>query len=115
MEILHNIFLLLHFIGFAALFGGAFVQLKGPKRVINPAMWHGALTMLVSGLLLVLSLEMFLAQGAVNHMKVGIKLLVLVAIFVLVLLNRKKESVTDGAFWGIFALTLLNAGIAVFW
>ncbi|MDO5676303.1 MAG: hypothetical protein Q4G35_02210 [Propionibacteriaceae bacterium] len=114
MGILHNIFLLFHFIGFAALFGGAFAQLKGAKRIINPAMWHGALTMLVSGLLLVTSLELF-TDGPVNHMKVGIKLLVLIVIFVLVLMNKKKNPVPDGAFWGIFALTLLNAGIAVFW
>ncbi|WP_040282977.1 hypothetical protein [Tessaracoccus massiliensis] len=113
MDILHNIFLLLHFVGFAALFGGAFVQLKGPKRVVNPAMWHGALTMLITGILLVGSLEM--GDGTVNHVKVGIKLLLLIVIFVLVLMNRKKDKVDDGPFWGIFALTLLNAGIAVFW
>ena len=113
MDILHNIFLLLHFIGFAALFGGAFVQLKGAKK-INAAMWHGALTMLISGLLLVTSLEIF-GDGPVNHMKVGLKLLVLIVIFVLVLMNKKKEAVADGAFWGIFGLTLLNAAIAVFW
>lgn len=113
MDILHNIILLLHFVGFAALFGGAFVQMKGPKRVINPAMWHGALTMLITGLLLVTSLEM--GDGTVNHIKVGLKLLLLIAIFVLVLMNRKKDTVADGPFWGIFALTLINAGIAVFW
>ena len=77
-------------------------------------MWHGALTMLISGLLLVTSLEIF-GDGPVNHMKVGLKLLVLIVIFVLVLMNKKKEAVADGAFWGIFGLTLLNAAIAVFW
>ena len=112
MDILHNVILLLHFVGFAALFGGAFVQLKGPSRSVNPAMWHGALTMLVTGLLLVTSLE--LGDGTVNHMKVGIKLLVLVVIFALVLSNKKKETVENGAFWAIFGLTLLNAAIAVF-
>ncbi len=30
MDFLYNIFVLLHFVGFAALFGGAFVQMKGP-------------------------------------------------------------------------------------
>ncbi|MCG6568744.1 hypothetical protein [Tessaracoccus sp. ZS01] len=113
MEIVHGIFFLLHLIGFAALFGGAFVQLKGPHRMVNPAMFHGALTMLISGLALVGILEM--GDGHVNNIKIGIKLLVLIAIFVLVLINRKKGQVAPGHFWGIFALTLLNAGIAVFW
>ncbi len=112
MEILHQLVLLLHFIGFAALFGGAFTQLKGPRRV-NAAMVHGAWTQLVTGLLLVAFLEM--GDGDVNHMKVGVKLLVLVGIVVLVLLNKKKEVLADGIFFGILGLTVLNAAIAVMW
>lgn len=112
MELLRDLLLLLHFIGFAALFGGAFVQMKGPKRVVNPAMWHGALTMLVTGILLVGVREM--ADMDVNHIKIGIKLLVMVVVFVLVLLQRKKEAVAPGMFFAIFGLTLLNAAVAVF-
>lgn len=116
MEILFKLSLLLHFIGFAALFGGAFVQAKGPQRLINPAMWHGALTMLVSGLLLTTFWELgSFREADPNHMKIGIKLAVMIAIFVLVLINRKKERVSDGIFWGIFGLTALNAILAIFW
>lgn len=113
MEILLNAFILLHFIGFAALFGGAFVQMKGPKRVVNSAMFHGALTQLVTGIVLVVINEF--GADPVNHMKVGIKLVVLIVIMVLVVMNRKKDTVMDGVFWSIFALTLANAAIAVFW
>ncbi|GAB3820056.1 hypothetical protein GCM10028820_25060 [Tessaracoccus terricola] len=113
MEIVSNLFLFLHLVGFAALFGGAFVQLKGPDRKINAAMFHGALTQLVTGLVLVGLAEM--GDGEPNHMKIGIKSLVLVVILVLVLVNKKKDKLADGTYWGIFALTLLNAGIAVFW
>lgn len=112
MEILHNLVLLLHFVGFAALFGGAFVQIKGPERAINAAMFHGSLTQLITGLLLVVFLEF--GDADVNHMKVGIKLLFLIVIMVLVFVQRKKETVPNGVFWGIFALTLVNAGVAVF-
>ncbi len=113
MDIVYTVFVFLHLIGFAALFGGAFTQLKGPKRVVNPAMLHGALTQLVTGVVLLGLQEM--GDDPVNHMKLGIKFLVLVVIMVLVLLNRKKVSVPDGAFWGIFVLTLANVAIAVFW
>lgn len=113
MEIVHQLLVLLHLVGFAALFGGAFVQMKGPRRVVNPAMWHGALTQFVTGVLLVGLNEM--GDGAVNHAKIAVKLVVLIVIFVLVLRNRKKDEVASGPFWAIFALTLLNAGIAVFW
>ncbi len=103
----------LHLIGFAALFGGAFTQIKGPKRVVNAAMFHGAIVQLVTGLGLQLMLE--LGDGDVPHIKLGIKLVVLIAIGVLVLMNRRKPSVATGAFSAIFGLTLFNAAIAVFW
>ncbi|MDU7361333.1 MAG: hypothetical protein E7L00_09025 [Propionibacteriaceae bacterium] len=112
MEIVRHVVFLFHLIGFAALFGGAFVQIKGPKRQINPAMWHGALTMLVSGLLLVALLEM--GDTDLNHMKLGIKLVVLLAIFGCILTQRSKEHVSNGVFFTIFGLTFANAAIAVF-
>lgn len=115
MDILFNILLFLHLVGFASLFGGAFVQMKGPNRVINPAIFHGALTQLLTGILLVGVKEMGDIGNPVNNIKIGVKLLVLIAIFVMVFINRKKDNVPAGQFWAILALTLINAGIAVFW
>lgn len=112
MEILRLILLFVHLIGFAALFGGAFTQIKGPRRVINPAMWHGALTMLATGLLLVAVREM--GDMGVNHIKIGIKLVVMIAVFCLVLFSRKKSELPAGLFFGILGLTAVNAAIAVF-
>lgn len=112
MEFVHNLVLLLHFVGFAALFGGAFVQLKSAPRQVNAAMFHGMLTQLVTGLLLVGFLEM--GDKPVNHIKVGIKLTVLIVLGILVFLNRKKDAVSNGVFWAIFGLTLADAAIAVF-
>lgn len=114
MTFVHGIILLFHFIGFAAVFGGAFVQVRGPKRVINPAMMHGAWTLLISGLLLVTSLELF-SDAAINHMKIGIKLLVLIVLVVLILINRKKSEISSGTFFAILGMTLANAAIAVLW
>lgn len=113
MQFLYSLLLLLHLVGFAALFGGAFVQIKAPARVINKAMLHGAITQAVTGLLLVGVMEM---DGAtVNHVKILVKTLVLVAIVVLVLINRKRDDVAPGAFFGVLGLTLVNAALAVFW
>jgi FtsH-binding integral membrane protein len=113
MDLLHSLLVLLHLVGFAALFGGAFVQLKASPRVVNTAMLHGAYTQVVTGLLLVGLAEM--GDGPVNHAKIAVKTLVLVAILVLILTNRRREAVPNGAFWGIFGLTLANAAVAVFW
>ena len=115
MEIIRWILLILHFVGIGALFGVWFSQLKaipaGQARIL-PGMMHGAWTMLVTGLGLVTYLELA-TDAQLNHMKVGIKLLVLIAIVVLALVNRKKERVAPGIMWAIGGLTLLNIVLAV--
>lgn len=116
MELLHTIVLILHFIGLASLLGGFLVQVKaigkGEGRVV-PAMFHGALVMLITGLALV-----GINEGRdvdVDHMKIGIKLLILVGITALVLVNRRKEAVAPWALWTIGLLTTANVVIAVAW
>ena len=75
MDILIGIVLILHFVGLAALLGGVLVQVKdtiaGKGRIIA-AMIHGALTQLVTGILLVGLLEM--SGGDVNNTKIAVKL-----------------------------------------
>ncbi|RRJ86842.1 hypothetical protein EG850_07425 [Gulosibacter macacae] len=115
MEILRTILLILHFVGIAALLGVWFSQIKsisaGNARIL-PGMMHGAWTMLVTGLGLVTYLELA-TDVEINHMKIGIKLAVLIAIVVLALINRKKERVSAGVMWAIGGLTLLNIILAV--
>lgn len=113
MEIVRLILLFLHLVGFAALLGGAFVQLKGPKRTVNAGMLHGSITQLVTGLLLVGVLEM--GDADVNHAKIAVKALLAVVIFVLILTQRKKENIQSGMFFAIFTASLVTAGVAVFW
>ena len=114
MEILRDILVFLHFIGLAALFGGLFVQIKSDPRVVNNAVIHGALTQVVTGLLLVGLLEAD-EDVTVNHAKIGVKLLVALVITVLAFANRKKASIPNGLFFGLMGLTALNIAVAVFW
>lgn len=114
MEFLHQLLVILHFVGLASLLGGVMVQLKAVakgKGTINAAMMHGALTQLVTGLALVGLAEA--GDGDVNHMKIGIKLAILIVITVLVFVYRKKASVASWVVWLIGALTLTNIVIAV--
>jgi len=116
MDILLSIVLILHFLGLASLLGGVLVQLKdviaGKGRIV-PAMFHGALTQLITGLILVGMLQM--GDGDVNNAKVGVKLVIVIVITVLVLMYRKKASVSSWVVWAIGALTLANISIAVLW
>ena len=113
MDFLRDVLIFLHFIGLAALFGGLFVQVKASPRVVNNAMFHGILTQLVTGLLLVGVLEA--GDHEVDNAKIGVKLLVALVIGALVLVNRKKPSLPDGLYFGLLGLTALNIAVAVFW
>jgi putative copper export protein len=121
MDILRQILDFLHLVGFAALFGGLFVQLRADARAVNNAMFHGILTQVVTGFLLVGLLESgrILDVGGepveVDNIKIGVKLLVAVVIAVLVIANRKKPSLPDGLYFGLLGLTVLNVAVAVFW
>ena len=120
-EIVRNLLIVLHFIGFAAVFGGFMTQMKamaqGAAKIV-PAMVHGAWTLLATGLLLVGVREwMAVMEWApeLNHMKIGIKSLVLIVLLVLILLNKKKDSVKAPIFGTIGLLAVLNVVLAVFW
>ncbi|CAM5256463.1 hypothetical protein SBADM41S_11202 [Streptomyces badius] len=88
----------LHIIGIASLLGG-FTQMKamgaGAAR-FTPAMLHGALTMLVTGVALV-GLNQADDQ-TVDNVKIGIKLALLVVILALVYVKSDEEKVDKGAF-----------------
>jgi hypothetical protein len=113
MELVEKSLLVLHFVGLASLLGGFLVQARVHPRRVNPAMFHGALTQLVTGLLLVGVLQGM--DEDVNNAKVGVKLVVLLVVLALVVVNRKKDSVPDGVWAAIGGLTFLNIVLAVFW
>ncbi|MEU0302823.1 hypothetical protein ABZ252_25640 [Streptomyces sp. NPDC006175] len=116
MDVLINVFVALHIIGIASLLGGFLTQMKamgaGTARFV-PAMLHGALTMLVTGVALV-----GLNQAddhSVNNVKIGIKLLVLIVVLALVYVKRDEENVGKGAFAAVGGLTVANIFIATLW
>ncbi|HWS58767.1 MAG TPA: hypothetical protein VN257_09515 [Actinotalea sp.] len=114
MELVKDLTLVLHFLGLASLLGGFLVQIKPPVKVVNAAMFHGVLTQLVTGLMLV-GIEQALDPEDVNNAKVAVKLVVLLVITALVLVGRRKESISTRTWALIGGLTVLNVVIAVLW
>ena len=113
MELVGQIVLLLHLIGFAALFGGILVQSKVREPEVNAAMLHGSYTMVVTGLGLAVVAE--LGSAPVNIAQLVIKLVVAVIITFLVIINRRFTSIPKGL-WGLLGvLTLGNAVLSVLW
>jgi hypothetical protein len=120
--VLMNATIVLHFVGLASLLGGFLVQMKALKpgtAKIIPAMIHGAWTMLITGLLLVglheWTSSLDPAAGEIDNIKIAVKSIVLTVVLVLVMQNRKKETVKSSTLGLIGGLTLLNVVLAVFW
>lgn len=113
MDLLRQLLLFVHILGFAALLGGLFVQLSATERSVNSLMRDGVGTAFLAGLALVGVLEA--GDEPVNHAKVGVKLLIGLVALVLVMANVRKDRIPNGVFFGIFALTLANIAVAVFW
>jgi len=111
MEIVTGILVVLHLIGWAMTLGGALATMRTPK--VTPGMLHGVLTALVTGLVLVGVHEM--GDGDLNHMKIGIKLVVALAVTTLVIVGRRRENVSTGFLGGIAGLVVVNVALAVLW
>lgn len=120
MDFVYNLILILHFIGLASVVGGFLVQMKSPQKGVNPAMLHGALTQLVTGLLLVGLPEMGVASpyeswDGWDHTKIAVKLLLTIVITVLAFIGRKKPLPQTGLWAAIGVLSIVNIFIAVLW
>ena len=113
MQLAHQLLVLLHLIGFAALFGGLLVQIRAKEPEVNASMLNGSFTLLLTGLALVTLEE--LGADQMNYVKMAIKLLLMAVIVVLVVKNRKFVTIPRGL-WGLIGgLTIANALVAVLW
>lgn len=115
MQWLANILIFLHLLAMAVIVGGFAYQLKSPIKGVSPGMWHGSLLALITGLALVglyESVDSF--DEPINHIKIGVKLLLSVIIVVIAFMGRKRENWRTG--WlSVGLLAIISVGVAVFW
>lgn len=119
MEFVYSTLVVAHFIGLAAIVGPFLLQMRKNGDFAIAAVFGGAITQLVSGLLLVGIAEM--GDGDLNHIKIGVKLVVALLVFVAALLGwlRARKSGNDRSIKKFFhaagGLALINVVLAVFW
>ena len=119
MEYLYAFLVVGHFIGLAAIVGPFLLQMRKNGDFAVAAVFGGAITQLATGLLLVTVAE--LSGGDLNHMKIGIKLLIALLVFVAALLGwlRARKTGNDRSIKKFFhtagGLALINVVLAVFW
>lgn len=113
MDIAIKLVLILHFIGLAGIIGGWIATVKAPQ--VNKAILHGSILQVVTGLLLVGFNEM--NDADVNHMKIGIKLVLAIVILVVAIIGTKKEAKAPGSSGTLATiaglLAIVNVVIAV--
>lgn len=113
MDLAQNVVLLVHFMGWAALFGGLLIQAREPEKKVNSLMRDGIGTAVLAGIALVGFLEA--GDETVNHAKVGVKFAIGLIILILVMMNVRKPKISDALFWSLLGLTVVNMGVAVLW
>lgn len=119
MDFFYTFLVFLHIVGAAALLGGWLATFRDS----TVGFWQhvGAWIQLITGLLLVGLAEMTAGDdgAGVNHLKIGIKLVVLLVILVAAIIGRRKvkrhEPVSTGLAHSVGGLTLVNVALAVFW
>jgi hypothetical protein len=113
MEIAGRVLVLVHLIGFAALFGGLVIQLRDLAPDVNAAMLYGAWLELLTGGGLVVWL--LLGHTHLNYPQLATKLVLTLLIVLLVGKNRKYQSIPRGLWAILSTLTMINTGVAVLW
>lgn len=115
MTFLTSFLVMLHILGAAAIFGGWLATFKTPT--VNVWQWYGALVQLITGLALVGLYEM--RGDELNHIKIGVKLIISIAIVVTAFIGRKKVKagleVPTGIAHATGGLALINILIATLW
>ena len=107
-----NIFLVLHFLGIAALLAGFFTSMKDMKTgmKVNAGVFHGTYLMLLTGLVMAGVTK----PEELNAIVIALKSISLTAIFFVAYTYRKKELTPKWAVPTIFLLTTFNIVLAVF-
>ena len=114
MEFVRLLLVFLHLLGMGMLVAMFFLQTRaGVGAALNKGWLHGAGLQLVTGLALV-GLSP-LTSHEYNHVKVGVKLLVLVVIGVLAFVYVRKPSAPGWVPRALAGLVVVNVAVAVFW
>ena len=90
------------------------ISWKKTPRALNPGVLHSAATALVVGIVMVGTWSAA-HENEINHMKVGIKFLVVFAILVVGYNSLKKKIFTDRTFTVMLGLTVTNILLAYLW
>jgi hypothetical protein len=114
MKIAFHVAFGIHLLSILGVIALLIVSYKKTPRALNPGVLHSAATALVAGIVMVGTWSAA-HENEINHMKVGIKFLVVLAILVVGYNSLKKKIFTDRTFTVMLGLTVTNILLAYLW
>ena len=112
MDPIRGILIVLHLIGMAGVIGGFMAQLTEPVKKVTRTMLDGAWTAIGSGLVLMVLASM---NERLLHPKIEVKAMISIALAVLLVYGKKKDSLDKAIYFVIGLLALVNVVIAILW
>ena len=109
-DIVRAVFRYIHIIGMASVVGGLLVQIGKENRRVGSLEFHGLIGQLITGIILV-----GITINNVDHIKVTVKLVILILLFVLFIVQRRAGKLSKRAYMIDLLLALAITGVAVFW
>ncbi|OAV60866.1 hypothetical protein [Enteractinococcus helveticum] len=117
MEIVQTIFIAIHILSMAAIVGGWLANFKNPT--VTKSQWYGAIFMIISGVVLFGLTEMMGDPDGALRIKLTIKLILGVMVFVTALLGRRKinrgEEISTGLAHATGGTAVIAALVATLW
>jgi len=112
METVFLIAYIAHMLAIAGILVLLLLQINKTPRKLSKGVMHSAATALLAGLVMVGTYSSAKPDETLDHTKVGIKLLVVLAILVISYINVKKSELKKSIWLTLIGLTVLNILIA---
>lgn len=112
MSAINTVAYVIHLLSVLGILVLLLLQLKKSPRTLNPGVLHAGLTALIAGIILVGLHNTVKPDEELNHIKVGIKFIVLLVILVLGYTNVKKPELPKNVWLMMIGLTVTNIAIA---
>lgn len=112
MSAINTVAYAIHLLSVLGILALLLLQWNKSPRKLNPGILHAGLTALVAGIVLVGLHNNVKPDEELNHIKVGVKFIILLVILVLGYTNVKKQELTKNVWATMLGLTVTNIVIA---
>jgi len=115
MTTINTILYILHVLSVVAILALLLLQWNKEPRKLHPGILHSGLTALIAGLAMVAMFSTVHPDEDLNHIKIGVKLLILIAILFIGYRNVKRPVLAKNTWLALIGLTVANILIASLW